>query len=108
MILIALIVILSFCLLSSCTVIITVLLRNRYLWAAKITYKLLFPKKYKDYKEALTQNIPTVDKNSGEPPEGFYIYVFSANHRALFYDDECILSEGPLLDNLIKNNGSNR
>ena len=99
---IVLVILLILCWLCSFMLLVCTVLSNRYLWAAKLMYKLLFPQDYKDYKEALSlPNIPICNKDS-EKPNGYYIYWFNDKHQALFYDTECVLSDGPLLKNLIK------
>lgn len=82
---------------------------DKYLWAAKFHYKILFPKSYKVYQRALKEPIRFIftDEQKDEfcrgNCDGLYIWKFKLNGKcALFENDDCIIPGGPLVEDIIK------
>lgn len=82
---------------------------DRYLWAAKFHYKTLFPKSYKVYQRALKEPIRFIftDEQKDEfcrgDRDGLYIWKSGIDGKcALFESRNCMIPDGPLVENIIK------
>ena len=86
---------------------------DKYLWAAKFNYKLLFPKSYEAYQRALKEPIRFIftDEQKDEfcrgNCDGLYIWKSGIDGQcALFENRNCIISGGPLVEDIIKKRNS--
>ena len=82
---------------------------DKYLWAAKLDSKLIFPNQWKVYQRALKEPIRFIftDEQKDEFCRGnyggLYIWKFELNGKcALFENDDCIIPGGPLVEDIIK------
>lgn len=96
------------CLLALMNIIILIC-GDRYLWAAKVNYKLLFPKSYEVYKRALKEPIRFIftDEQKDEfcrgNRDGLYIWKSGIDGKcALFENRNCMIPDGPLVKDIIK------
>lgn len=100
------------CLLALCNCIILICY-DKYLWAAKVNYKFLFPKSYDVYQRALREPIRFIftseqkDEFCRGNPDGLYIWKSAIDGKcALFENGDCLIPGGPLVEDIIKKRNS--
>lgn len=85
---------------------------DKCLWVAKLNYRIMFPESYKAYKRALVEPIRFVLTNEQKEEfcrgdyKGLYVWKTITGHCALFEDHECVIPNGPLVEDIIKKRNS--